>query len=299
MRCHSTFRQAQGEELRWILDRDARLVYPTGGMAQDRHVLHTIMTLDGTPLSSVVSGTGSPLILVHGTGDDARRFNRVRPLLDPHFTVYALNRRGRGESGDTDDYSYGQDIEDVAAVIASFDGPVDVFAHSHGAVMALEASLRVDNLRRLMLYEPHFAGTDADPYWPAVQKVAAHMGNDDREGAVLTYLREFFKIPEEVVQRQREHPENWPLWLGMAHTIARELVTARAYRFKAERFAGLELPVCVLVGGDSPDHMRASVERAQGAIKGANMVELPGQQHIAMTTAPDLVASAITHFLLD
>ncbi|MDA0240186.1 MAG: alpha/beta hydrolase [Proteobacteria bacterium] len=281
------------------LDHQGRLVYAPVVMEQSELKSHIVTVSDGTPLSCVTGGSGPPLVLVHGTGDDARRFNRVRPLLEPHFTVYALNRRGRGESGDTDDYSYGQDIEDVAAVIASFDGPVDVFAHSHGAVMALEAALRVGNLRRLMLYEPHFAGTDADPYWPTVLKVAAHMADGDQEGAVLTYLREFFKIPEEIVQRQRDHPVNWPLWLGMAHTIARELVTARAYRFKAERFTVLDLPVCLLVGGESPDHMRASVERAHQAIKGAKMVELEGQQHIAMTTAPELVASAITHFLLE
>jgi pimeloyl-ACP methyl ester carboxylesterase len=38
-------------------------------------------------------------------------------LLSQHFTVYAYDRRGRGESGDTEPYSPQREVEDLAALI--------------------------------------------------------------------------------------------------------------------------------------------------------------------------------------
>src|SRR5262245_59330981 len=55
---------------------------------------------DGTTLSCAVAGKGSPLVLIHGAGNRAARWNPVIPLLEQTFAMYVLDRRGRGESGD-------------------------------------------------------------------------------------------------------------------------------------------------------------------------------------------------------
>ena len=39
-------------------------------------------------------------------------------LIHGTFTVYTVDRRGRGESGDSEDYSIEREFEDVAAVVA-------------------------------------------------------------------------------------------------------------------------------------------------------------------------------------
>ena len=71
------------------------------------------------------------------------------------WRVTAMDRRGRGTSGDTAPYDISREFEDVAAVAASLagDGPVDVFGHSFGAICALGAA-REAPVRRLALYEP-------------------------------------------------------------------------------------------------------------------------------------------------
>ena len=47
------------------------------------------------------AGQGPPLVLVHGTADDHNRWLPLLPALAEHFTVYALDRRGRGGSDPT------------------------------------------------------------------------------------------------------------------------------------------------------------------------------------------------------
>jgi pimeloyl-ACP methyl ester carboxylesterase len=58
------------------------------------------------------------------------------PLLASKFTTCAMDRRGRGASGDSPEYSLSKEAEDVAAVVNSRPGPVFVFGHSYGGVAA-------------------------------------------------------------------------------------------------------------------------------------------------------------------
>ena len=79
------------------------------------------------------------------------------PLLEPHVTVHAVDRRGRGESGDAADYSLAKEWADVAAVVdaaaAAAGGPVDLLGHSYGGNVAFGAATLTTNIRKLVLYE--------------------------------------------------------------------------------------------------------------------------------------------------
>jgi pimeloyl-ACP methyl ester carboxylesterase len=82
-------------------------------------VQEIVTSTDGTPIAYQRSGEGPPLVLVHGTSADHTRWKPVLPAFEEHFNVYALDRRGRGSSGDSEDYSIDQEFEDVAAVVGS------------------------------------------------------------------------------------------------------------------------------------------------------------------------------------
>src|SRR5918994_4256030 len=101
----------------------------------------SVTSLDGTPIAYWRSGEGPPLVLVHGTSADHSRWAPVLPAFEERFTVYAVDRRGRGESGDSEDYSIEREFEDVAAVVDSIEAPVNLLGHSYGAVCSLEAAL--------------------------------------------------------------------------------------------------------------------------------------------------------------
>jgi len=91
----------------------------------------------------------------------------------------------------------------------------------------------------------------------------------------------------------------WPSRVGAAHTIPRELTAHEHYRFKPERFKEMTVPTLLLVGGESPEHVKASTQSLQAALPNSRVVVLPGQQHVAMETAPDLLARETLNFLLD
>lgn len=95
-------------------------------------------------------------MLVHGGASDHRFWDLsgIRSALAEHCTVYAMDCRGLGESGDATEYDLGREFEDVAAVVESIDEPVRLLGHSSGALLSLEAALRTDNLHDLILYEP-------------------------------------------------------------------------------------------------------------------------------------------------
>jgi len=102
------------------------------------------LSVDGTEIGYVLSGEGPPVLLVHGALSDRTRFEALRPHLEPHATVYAMDRRGRGLSGDGPDYDIERENEDVAAVVEAAPraagAPVAVYGHSGGASFALGAS---------------------------------------------------------------------------------------------------------------------------------------------------------------
>jgi len=80
--------------------------------------MEKIVSRDGTPIAYQRSGIGAPLVLVHGTSGTFQTWAQILPLLERKFTVYAIDRRGRGESGDSaGPYAMEREAQDVAAVV--------------------------------------------------------------------------------------------------------------------------------------------------------------------------------------
>jgi pimeloyl-ACP methyl ester carboxylesterase len=145
-----------------------------------------IKSMDGTLIAYMRSGSGPPLLLVHGTTADHTRWPAVLPAFEEKFTVYAVDRRGRGESGDNEPYKIEREFEDIAAVIDSIHGPVNVLGHSYGALCCLESALLTENIAKLILYEPYIH-TGIDVYPPGIaDRIQALVDAGDRDGAVST-----------------------------------------------------------------------------------------------------------------
>lgn len=81
--------------------------------------IHDVTATDGVQLGCFVGGQGRPLLLVHGTAADHRRWTPVLPELQKRFTTYALDRRGPGASGDAPRWLFDQEVDDVVTVIES------------------------------------------------------------------------------------------------------------------------------------------------------------------------------------
>ncbi|MDQ3943076.1 MAG: alpha/beta hydrolase [Actinomycetota bacterium] len=267
-----------------------------GARARGRQV-ETIMSKDGTPIAYRRSGKGPPLVLVHGAAADHGRWSPVLPALEERFTVYAIDRRGRGGSGDGDGYTMEREAEDIASVLDSIGDSVNLLGHSYGALLALETALLARNVRKLVLYDPgiEVAGQEIYPH-EVIEQLEALLDKGDRDGTVVTTMREVAGLPPEVVEYMRSQPV-WQARVAAAHTIPRELRAVKAYRFDPERFRDLGVPTLLLSGGDSPAAFRKAAETVDEALPDSRIVVMPGQGHAAMDTGTDLFTAEVLRFI--
>jgi pimeloyl-ACP methyl ester carboxylesterase len=210
-----------------------------------------------------------------------------------------VDRRGRGESGDVEPYAIEHEYEDIAAVMESIPGPVNLLGHSYGAICALEASLRTSKLRKLILYEPPIQ-TDIKKTNPpdAIARMNAYLQAGQRGKLLLFFLREIVGIPQKEIRQLKSLP-GWSFRLATAHTIPREEASVSAYIFKPERFSRMESPTLLLLGGESPPFFAASIESLKRAIPRSRIAVMAGQGHAAMETSPELFLKEVVGFLTE
>lgn len=260
-----------------------------------------VVSRDGTGIGYVTSGDGPPLVLVHGTSSDHTRWDALRGHLEPHVTVHAMDRRGRGVSGDGPDYAIEREYEDVAAVVDAVaeaaGSAVDVYGHSYGGVYAFGAATLTSNLRRLVLYEGWPTAGPA-PFLPPtelVSRLEALLAEGDREAVVEAVARELANMSDEEIAAYRAQP-SWPARVAAARTIPREVATVRELSIDPARVGGITAPTLLLIGEHSPDwasHAHALAE----ALQTAQVAVLNGQGHAADALAPEFVAEHVLGFL--
>lgn len=253
------------------------------------------MSADGTRIAFTRMGSGPPLVAVHGTAADRTRWATVAPALAAHFTVYAVDRRGRGGSEDAPEYALEREYEDIASVAAAIGEPLTLLGHSYGGICALEAAARADNVRRLILYEPPIP-VGIEIYEPGViERLEELLDAGDRETLLCTFLAEVVRVPADQVALMRSLPA-WRARLAAAHTIVREIHADQDYVLARERWRTLDTPTLLLLGGDSPEFLAEATKALHASLLRATLSVMPGQQHAAMDTAPEMFVGEILRF---
>ena len=249
---------------------------------------------DGTEIAVWRSGDGPPLVLVHGATADHSRWAPVLPALSERFTVWTMDRRGRGASGDAADYTLEREYQDVAAVIERAGNDVDVIGHSYGGLCALEATLITDRIRKLVLYEPPLGFVRSEPQ--VAQRLQSLLETDERDELLAVFLAEVAGLPADQIELMRSLPA-WEARLAAAGTIPREERANNEYTFEPSRFADVHVPTLFLQGGDSAEAFRRAGRAAQAALPDCRVVVMPGQRHVAMDTGTDLFTAEVLSFL--
>jgi pimeloyl-ACP methyl ester carboxylesterase len=265
-----------------------------------------VASADGTPIAVFSSGVGPPLVLVHGASADHTTFRVVGPRLAERFTVHAIDRRGRGASGDTAPYAIEREFEDVAAVAATLaraaGGPVDVFGHSYGGRCALGAALLTEDIRRVISYEgaPTPAGErygDATVL-AALQRLAETGDNDT---LLATFMTRVVGMADADLAAYRADPV-WPLRVAAAPTIVRELAAEGADvggPASLEALGAVRQPVLQLLGGDSRPEFGAATRALDARLADGRIVVIPGARHAAHHTHPDALVATVAGFLTE
>jgi pimeloyl-ACP methyl ester carboxylesterase len=261
-----------------------------------------VVSRDGTQIVYWTSGHGPPLVLVHGAAADHTRWRPLLPYLEGQVTIHAMDRRGRGDSGDAGAYSLEREYEDVAAVIdavaAAFDQPVDVYGHSHGAIVAFGAATLTPNLRKLVLYEGWPVPDPSIYAFPAevMNRITKLLAEGERDGVVEALFRAVADVSDEDMAALRSAP-SWPGRVAAAHTLPREILGETRARLVPEQAAAIGIPVLLVTGRESRDPARAEADTVAAALPDARHLALAGQQHIADILDPETFATHLLEFL--
>ena len=257
-----------------------------------------VQSKDGTIIDYRRNGAGPVLLFVHGMTADHMSWDRVSPYLEGHFTVLAMDRRGRGSSADSPGYAFMREVEDIVALVEAIGEPISIMGHSFGGLLSLEAALLTDQIKQLILYEPHVPEIIPAPAPLLLHQIEVHIDRGELESAMELFLREVASIPDHELEFYRKMPL-WEARIPQAVTIPREMRVDLSYRFEPARFASLRLPSMLLLGTDSPSFARRAVEAVASALPNSRIVILPGQQHMAHHTNPELFAKEVLEFLLE
>jgi pimeloyl-ACP methyl ester carboxylesterase len=257
---------------------------------------------DGTPIAVFSSGDGPPIVLVHGAAADHTTFRVIGPRLAGRYAVHAMDRRGRGRSGDTLPYAIEREFEDVAAVADSIaDGSAEgvaVIGHSYGGRCALGAAQLTDAIDRVVSYEgaPTPPGvTYGDTALADELTALAAAGGD--ELVLETFLRRVVGMDDDGIAAYRADPV-WPLRVAAAHTIPRELAAeGRSEAAGLDALARVGQPVLQVLGGDSLPSFAEATTALHDRLADGRIVVIPGARHAAHHTHPDELIEAIDTFL--
>jgi len=249
---------------------------------------------DGSFVSYDRYGEGPSLVLVHGAmGDHESTWEAVKGLLSLRFTVYAMDRRGRGETTAPQDRRLEDEFGDVAALIQAAGAPAFLLGHSGGAHCAMGgAAANPALVRKLVLYEPPVIDAVADEVLARMEEAAAR---GDWDGVVRTFLLEGPKVPQALVDAAQASPV-WPPMVADAPATLADIRAFVRYDFDASHFRGLTMPVLLLVGSESPRDNYVTDALAR-VLPNHEIVELKGQGHVAQAMAPQMFVEAVTSFL--
>jgi pimeloyl-ACP methyl ester carboxylesterase len=266
-------------------------------MARTEATVVTTISPDGTPIACWRNGLGPPLVAVHASTTDHHSWDPLLPALTTHFTVYAMDRRGRGGSGDAPSYAIEREFEDIAAVVDSVGEPVQLLGHSYGALCALGAARLTPNIAKLVLYEPPAISLSTRFPPGFVAELQELITRDKREETLDRFAQVVLERSPQEIERMRSQP-NWEARVAAAHTLAREIALEDSYQFEPGQFTDLRTPTLLLQGELTQPFLKASTQAVHAALPHSQVVVLPGQEHFAMRTAPELFLTEVLRFLL-
>ena len=212
--------------------------------------------VNGITLEYSKSGSGEPLILLHGNGEDHHIFDKITEKLKDKFTVYAVDSRNHGKSSMTDDYSYETMAEDVVSFIKALKlEKVYVTGFSDGAVISLFIALNNPELIKKMA----LLGVNLKP-------------------------SDFKKNCYEYVKKEYEKTKN-PLFKLMLEEPDIEL----------ERLAGIEIPSLIIAGEDDIFYRKTFTDIAE-TMPHTELLIMKGHNHDSYITGNDLLYPDLCSF---
>ena len=256
-----------------------------------------VRSLDGTRIAYTRTGSGPALIQIDGALC-CRAFGpstKLAARLARHFTVYAYDRRGRGQSGDTPSYSPAREVEDIAALVEAAGGSASLLGLSSGGALALEAAAAGLPVTKVVAYEPPYVDEGRQRGSAAhLDQLQRLLAGGNRGGAVKYFMKDMVGAPAAVIAVMRLMPWIWRKLEAVAHTLPYDARVMTEFRIPRTRFATIRIPTLVMNGTKTDPRLKGAAGALATVVPGAQHRELAGQTH---NVKPDVLTPAVVEFL--
>jgi pimeloyl-ACP methyl ester carboxylesterase len=262
--------------------------------------------INGAELYCELTGSGDPLVFVHGSWVDHASWQLVVPDLARSFLVLTYDRRGHSLSErPLGQGSRREDEADLAALVEALDlAPAHVVGNSFGGSIALGlAARRPDLFRSLIVHEAPLMGLvagDAElrPLMKELQgrfdSVVAQLRAGDIAGGTRRFVEEIAlgpgaweQLPEEVRQRN----------MNNAPTFLDELQDAEWANLDVSALSSFSSPALLTQGDQSPPWFPKIMSKLAGTIDGAERLTFAGAGHVPQLTHPHEYVRAVVEFV--
>jgi pimeloyl-ACP methyl ester carboxylesterase len=283
-----------------------------------------VTSKDGTVIGYRQMGTGPGLILMHGDMGASQHFMGLANALADVFTVFIPDRRGRGLSGPFgDNYSLQKEVEDLEALLGKT-GAHYLFGASSGALIILQASLNLQKIHKIALYEPlvYVNKYEMDKFNEINQRVDHEISEGKLTSAMVTGLDVITKVnPEEKPPSPIYYLPRfvWKLIFRMIlrsdkkyvkddDVLLEDLLPTRSYdnllvnetEGKLDNFKDVSIEVLLIGGSKSSLFLKHSLDALEKILPDVNRVELKNLDHDSPqnTRDPEAIAQEIILFFL-
>ena len=268
--------------------------------------MNTIASMDGTEIACELSGSGPPLVLVHGSWSSHHDWDEVVGEFAESFQVVAYDRRGHSQSErPSKQGSVDEDVADLAELIEQLDlAPAWVAGNSFGASITLRlAATHPELLEGVIVHEP--------PLWELIsdEPELSPLVEEDEEMTEMVAERIATGGNEEGARLFIEKelgPGSWSqlpadfraTLIENAPTFLDEARDPDQFAFDATWLSGFDQPVMLTTGTEGSSTYKGVISRLADVLPHAEVVQFEGADHIPHRTHPDAYVEATRSFIM-
>lgn len=230
---------------------------------------------DGTVIAFHEVGSGAPVVIVGGAFSTAEAGAPLAAALaTADLRGVTVDRRARGDSGDTAPYLPIREAEDLAAVIDAVGGEAAVIGHSSGAVLALFAAAEGVPMTHLFLSEPPFRFGEGEPSADLPARLQSLIDEGHADEAVVLFQREAVGLPDPMIEQIRSSP-TFAALVPLAQSTVYDAVLTRAVSTPTAAMTDVPVPVTILRGEPTFAILVAATDRLAELMPRAELVVVP------------------------
>lgn len=132
-----------------------------------------LTTSDGVSIRmfELKSGVGRDMLMLHGVGRAGRTFSGYAAMLPDQLRISAIDFRGHGQSGRSDNHYHVKDyVNDAVAALKAIGRPTILYGHSLGSLVAAAAAAQMPNaVSAIVLEDP-----PSKSYWEKIETTNYH-----------------------------------------------------------------------------------------------------------------------------